>query len=232
MTALIVIGCIVGFIALLLSFSVTVYVHITEEVNVSVGALGFKKKIDSEEFQKKQENKKKPKKKKKNKKTPDQPKEQKPKEKVTQKTFGETVEFALMIIKSIAKPSKRLLSHIRITCLSLQMTVCDEDADETAIQFGQICTGIYALLGHLDQLLTLKVKKVEIRPDFVSDEAQYDIYFKVKLRLCHILGSAIGMIFNLIVNTIKTKNQQQEQNEQEIRQQESLKKSERVMSHK
>jgi len=69
-TALIVIGCIVLLIALLLSFSVTVYVHITEEVDVAVGAFGFKKNIDyptdESEKKKKKPKKKKQKKKKKN----------------------------------------------------------------------------------------------------------------------------------------------------------------------
>jgi len=137
-----------------------------------------------------------------------------------------------MIIKSVAKPSKNLLKRIRITSLSLQMTVCAEDADETGIRFGQICTGIYALLGHLDQLLTLKVKKVEIRPDFVSDQAQYDIFFKVKLRLFHILGSGFSMIFNLLANTNKMKNEKQDLKEQAIKEQDSLKQSERVMNQK
>lgn len=233
MTALIVISFVVLFILLLLSFSLTVYVKITDEVKVSVGAFGFKKNIDFNDEKKEELEKKKSKqkvKKTKNKKQQtDKKQKAKPREKVNEKTFGETIEFALLIIKSVAKPTKNLLKNVRLTNLHINMTVCDEDANDTALKFGQVCAGVYSLLGYLDQLITVKIKKVNIKPDFVSDEPQYNIYFKVKIRLFHIIGSASGIIYNFIVNTIKANNEVQKQNQ--IQENDELKK-ERVMNQK
>lgn len=211
MTGWIIVGSIIAFFVILFSFSLTVYVKITDEVSVAVGAFGYRKKLDFEEptpeekeKQAKKEAKKKSKKKKKAGEKKKQPTEQQ-KKKATWESFGETVEFALSLIKSVVKPLGNLLSHVRITALTLRMTVCGDDADETAIQFGQICTAIYNVLGHLDNLITLKVKQVAIRPDFVSDEAQYDIHFKVKLRFSHILMAGLRMFVRFIGNTMKQK---------------------------
>lgn len=230
MTALIVIGFVVLFFLLLLSFSLTVYVKITDEVKVSVGAFGFRKNIDFSDEKKEELEKKKLKEKKAKGKKQQTSKKQKskPKEKVNEKTFGETIEFALLVIKSVANPTKDLLKNIRLTNVHINMTVCDEDANDTAIKFGQVCAGVYSLLGYLDQLLTVKIKKVNIKPDFVSDEPQYNIHFKAKIRLFHIIGSAFGIIYNFIVNTIKANNEIQKQNQIK---KEELKK-ERVMNQK
>lgn len=203
-TALIIIGSIIAFFALLLSFSATVYISIKEEVTISVGAFGYRYHINLDEDEKpKKEKKKKKSKKKKATDTKKKEASKKPSKKASFESFQETVEFALSIFRSVFKPTVKLLKHTRITKLSLYMTVCSEDADETAIQYGQISIAIYNLLGHLDNLITLKVKSVDIIPDFVSDEAKYDISFKVKLRLCHIIGALISMIVKFLVNTIK-----------------------------
>ncbi|WMJ22237.1 hypothetical protein RBG61_09575 [Paludicola sp. MB14-C6] len=209
MTALIIIGSIIAFFALLLSFSLTVYVSIQEEVKIAIGAFGYRYHIDLDDDGKP----KKPKKKKKKKKQTAEKKQEnikKPSKKPDSKSFGETIEFALSLLRAVIKPTLKLLKHTRITKLSLYMTVCGEEADETAIFFGQVSTGIYNLLGHLDNLITLKVKSVDIVPDFVSDEAKYNIFFKVKLRFCHIIGALISMIVKFLVNTIKN-NLQHEQ---------------------
>jgi len=210
-TALIIVSSIVLVIALLLSFSLTVYVCIKEEVSLSVGAFGYKHKFDfddeddddDDDDDDEQEEKNQKKKRKK-----DKDEQGKTTSTVNEKTLGKTIKFVFSIIKSVLKPTGKLLSHIRITKFSLYMTVCGEDADETAIKYGQVSMGVYNLLGHLDNLIKVKIKGVDIISDFVSDEPQYDIYFKVKLRLCHILWAGLRIFTRFLVNTIKNKRQQ------------------------
>lgn len=203
MTALIVIGSIILIIALLLSFSLTVYVRITDEVQIKIGAFGYKHKLKLEEKGKTPKAKKVKKDKSKHKKTD---KETLKKKKVTEKTFGETVELVLSLIKSALKPLGNLLTHIRITNLSLYMTICGEHADETALSYGQLSAAIYNLLGHLDNLITLKIKTIDIVPDFVSDEAIYNIYFKVKIRFAVIIGAGLRILYRFVANILKNKN--------------------------
>lgn len=203
MTALIVIACIIAFFALLFCFSITVYVKITDQVRFFLGAFGFKKEISFDEKDKEKPVKKK-------KKSSDKPaKKSQPEKKPTKESFSDSIEAAMLILKSVIRPAAKLLKHIRLEIVKLNMTVCGDSADELAIEYGAICTAIYALLGHLKQLIHVKLnnKKMCIRADFVGDLPEYDIYFKVKLRFGCIISSAAGMIFGVLVNTIKARNQ-------------------------
>lgn len=223
MMALLVIGCIFVAFVILLSFSLTFYVTIKDEVEVKVGAFGFQKLIDFEapESQKKKEKHLKKEAKEKAKIARIKQKKLKKAQKkgahskgthggmtakvVTANTFGETVEMVLTLLKSSALSTTSLLSHVRITRLKLYMTVCDETANETAISYGTISAGIYNLLGQLDHFITVKIKSIDIIPDFVGDEEIYDISFKVKLRINLIIGTAISIFFKFLVNIVKLK---------------------------
>lgn len=200
MTALIVIASIVAALWLLLSVSLTVYVHITDDVSVKVGALGYKYQLLPERDQPVKLKKAKPKKKPTTEKKPPAKKK-----KVDKLTFGETVEMVLSGISAVLKPTGKLLSRLRLTTVDIRIAVCDDAADETAIKFGEVATAIYSVLGYLNQLITVRIKRVDIRPDFVGDEDRYDMRFKVKLRLYSVLGAVISIFARFFVNIIKAK---------------------------
>ena len=207
MTALIVIGIIFIFFAVLFSFSLTVYVSITDEVTIKIGAFGYKVTLDFydepvKKSKKEKTNKKKSKKiatKKKN--TP------KNVEEVNENTLVETIEFSLRILSSIGYPVKDILKHIRIVDFHLFIAVCSENASDTAINYGRISGGVYALLGHLDSLIKVRIKDVSIKADFVGDTTVYQSRFKVKLRISCIIKNAISILFKIITNTIKHKHE-------------------------
>lgn len=197
MTAVWIILGILAVLALLLSVSATVTVSIGEETRVWVGACGIRYPVDLAG-----EKQEKPPKKKEAKPKAEQAPAAEKKPKPDEKTFGQTVELAIQLLQSILPPAVRMLSHLRFTSVRIDVSVGTDEADQTAIQYGAISAGIYNLLGALDSLFTLKVKSVDIRPDFVTGESSYRIFFKVKLRLWHILSAGVGMFFKFIAHTM------------------------------
>lgn len=187
-----------ALVLLFLMFSAVLYVEIKDEVSLKVGYMGLKFKIPLEKSEDKPEKKKTTKKKK-------GVKEKLPEKEPSEKSFSETVEFAVTLAKSVLPNAVKLLSRLRFTKVKIYMTVASEDADDTAVNFGRVSAGIYNLLGIMDNAFTLKIKSVDIVPDFVTGEAQYDVSFKVKLRLIHVLAAGAGMFFKFVVNTIKKK---------------------------
>lgn len=192
MTALIVLASIVLFFAILLYPSFTVYVKIADEITIKVGAYGLKFTIIPQK-----EKAEKPKK------TKGEPSKKKPKSKVDETTFGETVELVLTAIKAVLKPTAKLLSKVRLQAVDINIAVCGDDADKTAVKYGQINIAIFNTLSNLKRFIKVKIKRVDIRPDFVGDEDRYDIFFKVKLRLYQILGAGFSIFFKMVVNIIK-----------------------------
>lgn len=200
MTGLWVTVGILAFLALLLSVSVTVTVRITDEVRVWIGALGYRYPLLP------------PRRKQEAGPEAEQPPEKasegsghkarKKGEKPGERSFSETVELAATLLRSLLPPAGRMLRHIRFTGVRIYMTVAREEADQTAIAYGAVSAGVYNLLGMLDSLFTLRVKWVDILPDFVSGEPVYRISFRAKLRVGCILAGALRMLYNLAVNTI------------------------------
>lgn len=202
--------------SILLCFSLTVYIKITDEVNVAIGAFGYKKNIDvgndKKETKKEKQKKAKKRKDKKEKKKLEEAKKKITDKKANEKSFKETLDFAITLIKSIVPRSIKMLKHITFTNVKIFIKVASDQAYKTGINYGKWSVSIYSLLGILDNTFKLKLKSVDIVPDFVSDETEYDITLKVKLRFIYILFGANGIIFNIIVNTLNRKNKDKVEN--------------------
>ncbi len=240
MTALWIIGGILAFLGLVLSFSLVLGVEIGEETRFWAGAFGFRYKLDFSEKSPKKEEEPPPDEKQpepspdgKKKPPPDQAKKPPSKEaaspprqpppaapsKTTKKqereklreegrrltqeppserTFGETVEFALRMAKAVLPGTRYLLSHLRITRMRAAISIGTDSADQTAIAYGAACTAAYNLLALLDGLLTLKVRSVDIQPDFITGESRYHISFRVKLRLACLLWGGLCILFQAV----------------------------------
>lgn len=200
MTAIYVIGAVLGVLVLLLSCSLTLYVDIAEEIDIRLGIFGLRFRWDKlfhEREQKPKRRKKKPKKQKSS--------EEKPAPKKTKKKLTDQIHMVLEIVKSVIAPTKYMLRHVRVTRICAKVTIGEEDADETAMTYAAVSTAVYDTLALLKTLIRVKVKQIDIRPDFVTGEWEYEISGKVKIRLFIILFGAVGMISNLIGNTLNTK---------------------------
>lgn len=206
MTVLWIILGVLLLLALLLSVSAAVRVSIEDKVTISVGALGIYRSIPLDGDEKPSRKKKiKPKKKSAVKKTEG---DKKTSAKPDEKSFGETVHFAILLLKSILPGAAALSTHIRLTGLRIRLQVGSGDADRTAVAYGGACAGVYTLLGALSNWMTLKIRTIDIYPDFVGGETEYHISFTAKLRLFHIVSAAIGIFYKLVVNTMRDRTEQ------------------------
>lgn len=215
MTALWILLGVAAVLTLLLLGSVTIYVRITDEIRLSVGAFGYRRPVDLSGGESEQEEAAERKKKSAGEKAGEKAGAGKKKkelagEKPSERSLADTVELVLLLVKSFLPGSVRLLSHLRFTGVRVYMTVAGDEADRTAILCGAAAAGVYNLLAVLDRACTLRVKSVDVVPDFVSGEAVYDISFKVKLRFGRILGAGIGMLFKFLANLMRGKNQKKE----------------------
>lgn len=191
-----------SFIVILLLFSLTFYVKIDEDISISVGIIGLKFNINLDEDEKTKKVKIKKAKKakpiKSEKKQISNPK----KEANEKKSLSENIELWTRIIKSLMPNFLRMLKKTRIKNLNIIIKVASEYPDETALLYGQFSMGIYNIIAHLTNCIKVNIKKIEITPDFTKQETDYYIYFKVKIRLCHILFALFGMLIKFVGNTI------------------------------
>lgn len=216
--------------ALLTAFllaSVTVKVMISDTVRIWVGAFGIRFLILPAKQKKQRKRKQKKKVPSARKKKPAEKSRKKPKEKPHEQSFGETVSFAVDLLRSTVPGAAALLKKIRFVNMRVFVSVGADSADETAIRYGMVCGAVYNTLAAIDSVITLRVKSVDVVSDFVTGEMRYDISFLAKLRIGSILKAAIGILIS-IVRMMFRRNAQQEETLQAMQKQKGLKQYERT----
>ena len=104
-------------------------------------------------------------------------------------TIRELFEFAGDCLKKV----KKLLSHLKLRKLFLDISVGAKDAATVAVEYGAVCSAVYPVLSFLNAKADVKLKKVNIRSDFNSIKPEFKISFSAKLRVVYILIAAIGL---------------------------------------
>ncbi|MBD5114285.1 MAG: DUF2953 domain-containing protein [Ruminococcaceae bacterium] len=98
-----------------------------------------------------------------------------------------------------AKPHiKRIFKKIRISGVYFDATVGGEDAAKAAISYGVHCAAINGLTAFLDNTVSFKAEKINIRADFDLEKSEYYGRAKIKLRLSTLLHSGIWGFFAVV----------------------------------
>lgn len=111
------------------------------------------------------------------------------------------------ISKSIFPMLKNLVVKIKVKDLKIQISIGAEDAHSTAIQYANIGNSIEILAGYLQTLNFVKIKKMQVYPDFVTGEIRYDISFFIKIRIGTVVKEALKALIKFIMSYIKKQNE-------------------------
>lgn len=204
MAALIVIICIIIFLFLLLLFPVTVCASFEDALTAKVGYLFFVYKIfpHPEGPEKKEKN------------DIEQKKEKQKKNDIKSKIKGIIEQKGLMGFLNIIKEfvaigtgtAKTIFSHIVINNISVNITVADEDAAQTAIYYGYTSSVVYPAMALLVNNMKCKKYDMNIAPDFNVKKSRVQFEIKAYIQLLFILSTAIPAFIKSIkvIKTAKT----------------------------
>lgn len=97
-------------------------------------------------------------------------------------------ELALSVLSHIQK----LLRHIKINKVILNLTVASSDAATTALEYGTLCAAAYPVLALLSSVGNIKYKSVNINSDFNSNKPSFDFSLNIATRIFFLLLAALG----------------------------------------
>ena len=104
---------------------------------------------------------------------------------------GLRIIFAFLV--KVLKKAKKLLKHITFHKICFRLTVGAEDAAQTALLYGEVCTAAYPAFSFLDQASNVKYKEISISPDFVRPQIDPQFSAVVTARIFFLLAAAIGI---------------------------------------
>lgn len=215
MTALYIILGIIALIVLLFCIKFSVTASYDESFTLDIRWLFLKFRIypQSEEKKAKREAKK-AKKKAKKKPEKEKTKEKKKEETTEPKTnifkqfyenqgFDATVELIRTAAARLGGFMKRLYKAFTIENLVLLLKVSSgDDAAQSAIKYGKVCSAVYPSLGFICSNMKVKKYDVNVVPDFISGENSACFKLSLSVRPIKLTNAAIALAFSLVFKVL------------------------------
>ncbi len=225
MTWLWILSAIVAFFSFLLFVGVKIHVSYRDEMAVYISLLGIRfhlfprrkktpslRRFTSKRYQKllekdkrkaaKKESRRLKKEKKKRQKWAE---EQKRMEKADGSSLEKDESLMSFILTVIGDLLDSFWGTLRVDVARIRINVGGKDAATTAISYGLVSQGVAYLLALLTQKTRYKRKDsddVMVTADFLSRETTADVSVIFTLRLCHLLGTALKLVFKFIKEKI------------------------------
>jgi hypothetical protein len=120
----------------------------------------------------------------------------------------------LKLIYDSAKPAMRnFIGKLRVTNVQLNCIVGGDDAAKIALTYGFQSAAVSAGLAWLNEVLTLKIKKVDVTADFNKPETELTMKCKIKIRV----GAAVICMLQFIIRTAKNSKSNPKQSKKPIK---------------
>lgn len=170
---------ILAVLLFLLSMPVTVTAAYEDEITLKLQYLFFR--IGILPAPPKEEKEEKPPKEKK-KKAPKEEQQPKKKKKISLDFVLEILELVKQALSSLKNPLGWFLRRIHYRDIWLNIIVCQEDAHQTALRYGQVQAIFHSVFSLLRNCIDIKTTEVQINADFIGEEEKFAGGGKIKLR--------------------------------------------------
>ncbi len=127
-------------------------------------------------------------------------------EKKPEKTLGERWEAIrpyLSLLPKCARLIRRFLRRTTIADFNLQISVGAPDAAKTALLFGHVNTAVFTAVALVDELFTLRVRRVDVSADFVSGKSDARLSLKVRLVPLAALAAAFNAAWIFLIFALR-----------------------------
>ncbi len=99
------------------------------------------------------------------------------------KSLSDKVEFLVGIWESAQRPLLKIFKGFKIKDLYIDFVIADEDAYDCAIKYGKYSTLVYNGIAFFSQLFTVRLKTIDVRPQFGVSKGRWDVSGKLYFRL-------------------------------------------------
>lgn len=139
------------------------------------------------------------------------------------------ISITIYAFQEIVKTAIRFAKTLKIYDVKIALLITGEDASDTAIQYGKTSAYIYSIYALLQNYKKIgRQAKIEIQPNFISQEKSTAFSFKVQLLLFDCLWLGIVLSTKILVKLVALFLEKKKKDKQEKQQQDNSKTSETV----
>lgn len=115
-----------------------------------------------------------------------------------QKGFFGTVRYFSELLMMLLKKLWFVVKRLKFTRFKLDIAVATDNAANTAIEYGGICSAVYPTLALLETNADFKSREVNISTDFDKTESTFAASISVTTRLIYFLIVAVSAVFGFL----------------------------------
>ena len=104
-------------------------------------------------------------------------------EEEAKKSLSDKIEFLVGIWESAQRPMLKIFRGFRLKDLYIDFVIADEDAYDCALKYGRYSTLVYNGIAFFSQLFTVRLKTIDVRPQFGVSKGRWDAAGKLYFRL-------------------------------------------------
>ena len=111
------------------------------------------------------------------------------------------LRLAKEVTKLATSAMKKLFSHLVVYHLRGDIRLSSGDAADTAILYGRVCAVLQPCMTVLLPLVPKKKRKdvkLQVSPDFASEDSHISVYAQVGIKPLFVLSAAFGALFRFV----------------------------------
>lgn len=118
------------------------------------------------------------------------------------KSLSDKIEFLVGIWESAQRPMLKIFRGFRLKDLYIDFVIADEDAYDCALKYGKYSTLVYNGIAFFSQLFTVRLKTIDVRPQFGVSKGRWDAAGKLYFRLGTVVIAGAWFLITYIFRTV------------------------------
>jgi hypothetical protein len=102
------------------------------------------------------------------------------------------------MLKSILSKFAKLLKHTQVKKFNFNITVAGNDAADTAIKYGNVCSIVYPLSTLLSKCVNFKPENISVYSNFNDNNTNFNLSFLISVRVIYLVSFAVSSAFDII----------------------------------
>ena len=117
------------------------------------------------------------------------------------KSLSDKIEFLVGIWESAQRPMLKIFKGFRLKDFYIDFIIADEDAYDCALKYGRYSTLIFNGIAFFSQLFTVRLKTVDVRPQFGVSKGRWDTSGKLSFRLGTVVIAGVWFLLTYAFRT-------------------------------
>lgn len=111
------------------------------------------------------------------------------------------------VLISLLRQLVWILPRCRVRKLELRAVCAEGEPDEAAMEYGKLCAAVYPIVGIVDNIIPINRRRLrlDLRCDFEAERSAFDLTAVIRARL----GSALRALWHIVLDEAKAESENQ-----------------------